>query len=116
MCLVTNWEEPKIAEKDIICYKIYEGSQNGYVSPYRGSPIPEFNKITYADYFQEKIVNNQCHQGFHSFVFFNSAKELKGRHLYFNIFKCIIPKGARYYEGFFGIRKSYCSDRIIVIG
>ena len=45
MCLITDWKTPHIAEEDIICYKVYEDSWNGYASPYIGSPIPKFNKI-----------------------------------------------------------------------
>ena len=50
MCLVTDWKEPKIAEKDIVCYKWYEkGRNNTYESPYQGSPIPTFKTVIHTE-------------------------------------------------------------------
>lgn len=114
MCLITDWKTPHIAEEDIICYKVYEDSWNGYASPYIGSPIPKFNKITHVDCFQEKIVKNQCHHGFHSFKNRKDNRFIPDIICNTRVFECIIPKGTKYYEGRFNCIPSYCSESIII--
>lgn len=128
MCLITDWKTPHIAEEDIICYKVYEDSWNGYASPYIGSPIPKFNKITHVDCFQEKIVKNQCHHGFHSFKNRKDNRFIPDIICNTRVFECIIPKGTKYYEGHTTFSSSkgindgfeyiqvpcYCSEALIV--
>ena len=59
MCLVTDWKEPKIAEKDIVCYKWYMTRYDDtYVSPYQGSPIPMFKVVTHTELDTPKILND----------------------------------------------------------
>lgn len=128
MCLITDWKTPHIAEEDIICYKVYEDSWNGYTSPYMESPIPKFNKITHVDCFQERVANNQCYYGFHSFKNRKDNRVIPAIIFSTRVFECIIPKGTKYYEGYvkYHIPKSinnefehgtvpcYCSEALIV--
>ena len=123
MCLITNWDKPKIAEEDITCYKWYVKIDSVYLSPYQGEPIPAFNTVVYSDLdkpeknllllssFQYKYT---VEKGFHSFVNSIDAKlySYKGRDSI--VVSCIIPKGAKYYKGFFENCESYCSDSIIL--
>ena len=54
--------------------------------------------------------------GFHSFKCFNDLVEETHFHSAstIKIFKCIIPKGSKYYEGVYCEYPSYCSESIIL--
>lgn len=132
MCLITDWKKSKVAEEDIICYKVYEDSWNGYTSPYEGSPIPKFNKITHVDYFQEtsnkNCYSNHCYYGFHSFKNRKDNRVIPSLIHSTRVFECVIPKGTKYYEGYircyipkgnnpkleYGTVLCYCSEALIV--
>lgn len=129
MCLVTDWDKPRIAEKDITCYKWYVKIDSVYLSPYQGEPIPAFNTVVYSDLdkpeknllllssFQYKYI---VEKGFHSFVNsidakynrYNQCANYEIRNTI--IVSCVIPKGSRYYKGVFGNADSYCSEAIII--
>lgn len=131
MCLITDWDKSRIAEEDITCYKWYGMSNSAYISPYQGKPIPSFDTKVYSDLSEPKIINDfdkciyelfyvlipgryRVEKGFHSFVNSIDAKlySYKGRDSI--VVSCIIPKGAKYYKGFFENCESYCSDSIIL--
>ena len=133
MCLATKTDTPSIAQKDIVCYKfyilhkvypLYEGAV--LLSPYQDSPAPTINKVTntllggaeYAEVFLNGITISMylVNLGFHSFKYFNDL--VKEIHFHsastIKIFKCIIPKGSKYYEGVYCEYPSYCSESIIL--
>ena len=128
MCLITTKNIPEIAQEDIVCYKFYilimEGDinydKNGLLSPYQGSLAPTINKVTntlldkaYLKYGAAYMIN----RGFHSFKYIDDlTKESYFWQSSYNIkiFKCIIPKGTKYYEGKFHDFPSYCSESIIL--
>ena len=134
MCLVTDWKEPKIAEKDIVCYKWYEkGRNNTYESPYQGSPIPTFKTVIHTELDTPEIFNDaegECymykrildkdliykiHKGFHSFSTYEGVRsDITSCLSDVIIVSCIIPKGSRYYRGVFGGKESYCSEAITI--
>ena len=106
-------------------------SNSAYISPYQGKPIPSFDTKVYSDLSEPKIINDfdrciyelfyvlipgryRVEKGFHSFVNSIDAKlySYKGRDSI--VVSCIIPKGAKYYKGFFENCESYCSDSIIL--
>lgn len=58
MCLITDWDKPRIAEEDIICYKWYMKSDFAYKSPYQGKTIPSFDTKVYSDLNEPKIIND----------------------------------------------------------
>ena len=111
MCLYVNYKTPSIAEVDITCYKVYIFYNNQeYISPYRKAKMPPMDTLTIT----ELDENNPVNKGFHSFVNSIDAKlySYKGRDSI--VVSCIIPKGAKYYKGFFENCESYCSDSIIL--
>ena len=121
MCLITRWKSPKIAGEDIICYKFYMKAKDSLLSPYRLAKAPDINtKVnTELDENVKSDLSNQyitIEKGFHSFkslapllnILFN--KEVKD----YVIFKCIIPRGSKYYEGTFQGNRSYCSNSILL--
>ena len=138
MCLITTKNIPEIAQEDIVCYKFYvlhkvkddinlpSYDKDGYLSPYQGMPAPTINEVTntllggaeYAEVFLNGITISMylVNLGFHSFKCFNDLVEETHFHSasIIKIFKCIIPKGSKYYEGVYCEYPSYCSESIIL--
>ena len=109
MCFYTNHSLPKIAQKNIVCYKILNRRWSPHVPFYY-----EKNKIN------EKVAlivvySNQIYQGYHSYKTFwqyipkydDYASVPKSK---FRIYKMIIPKGSVYYENY----QEYVSETIIL--
>lgn len=112
MCLFTRDKTSSIAECDIECYKVYKFTiRRKYISPYQGAKMPTIGEVAITELDESGII---VEKGFHSFASLNSAKAFKGDRRYLTIFKCVIPKGAKYYKGFFVNDVSYCSDMIII--
>lgn len=127
MCLITTKNIPEIAQEDIVCYKLYKLRDNKLLSPYREVVAPNINEVTNtvldrACVFSYKgnHVNYSVSRGFHSYKNISNSKEELRFWIHFlaysnvRIFKCIIPKGTKYYEGKFGDFPSYCSESIIL--
>lgn len=111
MCLKNA--ELRIAEKDIICYKVYVVDGN-LLSPYRREKAPEKGIIA-TTRLGTIIPPNTVREGFHSFANLSDAIDVASiREDNTVIVKCTIPKLSRYYEGVFGGRISYCSECIIL--
>lgn len=135
MCLITTKNIPEIAQEDIVCYKFYvlhkvkddinssSYDKDEYISPYQGMLAPNMNevvstKLDRAYLFKCRNDNPKymVNRGFHSFKYLEGLiKELVFWRLsYVRIFKCIIPKGTKYYEGRCTGDSSYCSESIIL--
>ena len=140
MCLVTEQLKPKIASKDITCYKILLlTSDNFYISPYRHFTFFE-NQVNPKKVFKAKkswwtinihgddleLFNDNgidaftLNSGFfHMYKDYDSAvKAIKnsvtGERESSVIFECVIPKGSHYYEGFTStyLLPSIASDKL----
>ena len=125
MCLITEQLKPKIASKDITCYKILLlTSDNFYISPHRYFTFFE-NQVNPNKVFKAKkswwtinihgddleLFNDNgidaftLNSGFfHMYKDYDSAvkaiKRLVPREKEsYVIFECVIPKGSHYYEG-----------------
>ena len=126
MCLRLDYSEPKIADKDIVCYKlvkrtkikgIYKSSFQGFEyiirQLYTNNLDIRFANKSMKWYFYKSFY--KIEEGmFHSYV----------NHLYpailrpllnHTLLKCIIPKGAYYYEGYFYDLPSYASSQIKIL-
>ena len=129
MCLYTKQVEPKIAEKDIVCYKFYRRYNEILISPYQEVTAPEIGIVTNTKlgeshklendvfYIHEFYNIRRVNEGFHSFKILEEIKhKINGyRNLDLVIFKCIIPRGSSYYEGRFDRYESYCSNSIKLV-
>ena len=120
MCLITTKNIPEIAQEDIVCYKIYILIGDELLSPYQGSPAPTINKVTNTLLDRAYLSNYRAaymiSKGFHSFKYLDDLIKELDFWLSFDIeiFRCIIPKGTKYYEGKFNNSPSYCSESIIL--
>lgn len=125
MCLITNQLEPKIADKDIICYKlvkrtkikgVYKSSFQGFEyvirQLYTNNINIEFTHklIRYSSFLRYSIEEGM----FHSYVSSLYPTRLNTPPNWITL-KCIIPKGAYYYEGYFGSLPSYASSQIKIL-
>ena len=130
MCLIISELRPKIADKDIVCYKLVERTKikGVYKSSFQGFEyvIRQLYTNNIDIRFADRVIRNLCplypplstyavEEGmFHSYV----------SHLYpailrplpnHTLLKCIIPKGAYYFKGFFESFPSYASSQIRIL-
>lgn len=117
MCLVVNklrhWcNKPKIAKRDICCYKVFLSvKDNTFISPYQYS---ELNWYQIRDYYESKVFNevhtDKYHcvsNAIHSYKTYKLAKSKSDENAI--IIACYIPKGTKYWIGKYG---DYASERI----
>lgn len=126
MCLYTTQKKPMIAVNDIVCYKICLKlkEENIFVAPYVQKYIyrigelhtePDFQCEAESVWTYGPTAYNKVDKGFHSFVNKYDAMRFIFEFSDRIIFKCIIPKGSRYYHGEYNSNgDSYCSDSIII--
>ena len=117
MCLISNFDHPSVADRDLTCYKIYILINKWYKSPYRKADMPKIGELTTTPL--QKSGSFIIEKGFHSFVSLldaiNEARLITTAfHYETYIFKCTIPKDTKYYEGRFHCTSSYCSESIII--
>ena len=128
MCLITNNPIPKIADEDIVCYKLVKRTKikGVYKSSFQG-----FEYIIRRLYtnninirFVNKIVKTWCltypylmyniDEGmFHSYK--SNLTPILSPLPSCALLKCIIPKGAYYFEGYFDESPSYASSQIKIL-
>ena len=117
MCLISNFDHPSIADRDLTCYKVYILINNWYKSPYQKADMPKIGELATTSL--QKPGSFIIEKGFHSFVSLLDAiseahliTTIYGYETY--IFKCMIPEDTKYYEGRFNCTPSYCSESIII--
>ena len=125
MCLHLNHLEPKIADKDIVCYKIVEKTK---IKGVYKSCFQEFEYVIrqlYTNNIDISFVNKikkhfyKCFYIIEEGMFHSYASYLYPVILsplpWCALLKCIIPKGAYYYEGYFDNAPSYASSQIKIL-
>ena len=135
MCLYVTHLEPEIADKDIVCYKlvkrtkikgIYKSSfqrfeyviSQLYTNNINYSFANKVIKkerifISYMNYLEEDFIEEGM---FHSYMTLSYSLQNSIQLLYNGvILKCIIPKGAYYFEGKFDETPSYASSQIKIL-
>ena len=122
MCLFINQLEPKIADKDIVCYKLVKRTEIKGVYKSNYLRFEYIIRQLYINYFDIKYVDMliirrynlfAIENGmFHSYANYLSAITVLPNRV---TLKCIIPKGAYYFEGYFGNYPSYASSQIKIL-
>lgn len=137
MCLYTTSKYPKVADEDIIVYKIVQyitgvdADDNPVDVPYYKAPFQEF-VYEMDTVLETKLAiphfawgaEYSIGKGFHSFENESAAIKIMNdmkAHRFFDanavpmVLKCIIPKGASYYKGTFHQQSSYASNQFKLI-
>lgn len=125
MCFITlEDEQPKIAEKDVECYKIVardmfpcfiESDGQGRKPPYQLNEVYHATswrgkRIRNLHYRQNRYQRYYIEEGIHTYQTLNDAIKMSGDMWIENIIlKCIIPKGTLYCKN----RVEYVSLKII---
>ena len=130
MCLDLNHLKPKIADKDIVCYKLVKRTKTKgiYKSSFQGFEyiIRQLYTNNLDIRFADKVIKNLCLSYPHLDIY---AVEEGMFHSYASnlypiilsplpncaLLKCIIPKGAYYFEGYFDDSPSYASSQIKIL-
>lgn len=123
MCLFINQLEPKIADKDIICYKIVKKSK---VKGVYKSGIQRFEYIIrqlYTNHINIKYINIYIKEYYNIFtigvgMFHSYANYLPTKLALSSDYitlKCIIPKGSYYFEGYLNNLSLYASSQIKIL-
>ena len=101
--------EPLVAKKKIKCYKYLRPTENGGTAPFFGY------KYTFGveNHTQMELTDRFVTKGFHAFQsrFRGLEAVLLCPYEKYGLYKCIIPKGAKYYLGNYG---EIVSDTMIV--
>ena len=122
MCLVSLSATPKVADRDIVCYKfLYQTGPFRYITPIREAILWKFPfiKKTFTAEGVRELEMDSMHQkcvvggGFiHTFAKVSDRYSHRG--LYdVVLFRCIIPKGTEYFEHEDG--SEYASSRIVIL-
>ena len=123
MCLFINYLEPKIADKDIVCYKLVKRTK---IKGVYKSNIQRFEytiRQLYTNYFDIKYVDMLIKRRYNLFAIENGMFHSYASNVYFilkplqycTLLKCIIPKGAYYFKGYYGNYPSYASSQIKIL-
>ena len=126
MCLVIKQLEPKIADKDIICYKLVERTKikGVYKSHFQG--FEYVIRQLYTNNLDIRFANKSIKRYFYR-CFYKIEEGMF--HSYTSnlypiilsplpncaLLKCIIPKGAYYFEGYSDNSLSYASSQIKIL-
>ena len=126
MCLVTKQLEPKIADKDIICYKLVKRTKikGVYKSSFQG--FEYIIRQLYTNNLDIRFANKSIKRSFYKrfYIIEEGMFHSYENHLYpvilsplpnCALLKCIIPKGAYYFEGYFDDSPSYASSQIKIL-
>ena len=131
MCLFTKSKYPLIAEEDIVCYKTvrfdWDRGSGHFMTPFQHTPIPD-DVITGKCAFKASRTKSEVllEKGYGHFScsglvvdygYIHTWKDEKtARKVHTGpIFKCIIPKGTIYYDGYFNGwigYESMCAEEI----
>lgn len=112
MCLVTMNPE-QTAKEDITCYKVVFLKGNKLLSFYRGFEYILNNLYTTVILYTHDLIeeNYLCiENAFHSYISLKSAANFLHVHADTAIVKCIIPKGAKFYQD----DECFASSQIII--
>ena len=114
MCLVTNNPE-QIAKEDITCYKVVFLEDSKLLSFYYGFEYILNNLYTTGILYIHDLIEEDyicIERAFHSYISLDSAIRFLQKNTFSNavIVKCIIPKGAKFYQD----DECFASSQIII--
>jgi len=118
MCLITKWKKPKVAKKDIICFKTMRRIEGAITSSFQffeyeldklyetemaedpsGGPHDYKDSKKLEEYVREGIPHKIISEGFHAALTIQRLGWIGFDYIY----KCIIPKNSLYYRDATGL-------------
>ena len=123
MCLILTQLKPKIADKDIICYKIVKKSKVKGVYKSRMQRFEYIIRQLYTNHINIKYINIYIKKYYNIFtigagMFHSYANYLPTKLALSSDYitlKCIIPKGSYYFEGYLNSILCYASSQIKIL-
>ena len=122
MCMISRFDALNIAEEDITVYKVVKIENEKIFAPVYSSFEYKKGEKYHSEDFNNVSVSSYAlyiSHGFH--VFKNEIQAVKSayglRKMFkenYTVFVCIIPKGARYYEGMFSSMGMLCAEDLIL--
>lgn len=126
MCLISKTNIPKIAEEDIICYKILEYTQLEYTTPFMYLPIRDsiVEAIGDEDIYKKSAwfrpSKYSIGRGFiHAYTTYETAMKIIPEiecqfftECQLEVFKAVIPKGTKYFVSING--KEICAKKMVL--
>ena len=125
MCLDINHLKPKIADKDVVCYKLVKRTKIKGIYKSNFQRFEYVIRQLYTNNLDIKFANKIMKHSFYK-CFYKIEKDMF--HSYASnlypilsplpwcaLLKCIIPKGAYYFEGYFDESPSYASSQIKIL-
>jgi hypothetical protein len=126
MCLRTFQTTPKVADKDITCYKFFRKKEHKefipsrytYHSVFFNTNEPWTLNEAYTTFLYCIEETGLVYNAFHSFKKLTDAQKEAKCFPDVVVAKCIIPENARYYEGnnmSMSLTDGYASDKIKIV-
>ena len=125
MCLFINNLEPKIADKDIVCYKLVKRTKIKGIYKSNFQRFEYIIRQLYTNNLDIRFANKSIKRSFYKrfYIIEEGMFHSYVSNLYpilsplpnCAILKCIIPKGAYYFEGYFDNCPSYASSQIKIL-
>ena len=126
MCLDINHLKPKIADKDIVCYKLVKRTKIKGIYKSNFQRFEYVIRQLYTNNLDIRFANKSIKHYFYR-CFYKIEEDMF--HSYISnlypvilsplphcaLLKCIIPKGAYYFEGIFDYSPSYASSQIKIL-
>ena len=125
MCLVINHLEPKIADEDIVCYKLVNRTKIKGIYKSSFLAFEYIIRQLYTNNLDIRFANKSIKRSFYKrfYIIEEGMFHSYASNLYpilsplpwCALLKCIIPKGAYYFKGFFVSFPSYASSQIKIL-
>lgn len=124
MCLniQNKFSEPLVASEDLVVYKVLENTttEDLYLTPFQQTAVSIGSGRTYKSKLSFDRYGD-VERGLHSFCDLEDARALARiranifHQCRFSVCRCLIPKGSKYYVGWFNFNDSLASDKLTYV-
>lgn len=112
MCLTSKWRFPRIANRNIVCYKVLRQSSFGrWITPFRFTFVT-LDDFLVADECKTLSILNPYDKGAGYIHAYFDEKYIRFCHPHEQAFVAIIPKGTKYHISKCG--KEICAEKMFI--